>query len=557
MLLLAALSAMPVHARAGDNPPGTIFVPGGRTRIGIELKDLERLLGADAHSQSYAGSLSAETPRHELVVDSFWMGGTEVTNEQYAAYVRATGARPPENWAEAAVRIGREAYFKDQERLKNEALAQGLPVPDPAPFDAHEWWFANWRGAPWAIPAGDAHRPVVFVDYPEARGYAHWAGMRLPTEFEYERAVRGDSERLYPWGNDWDSEKYAATSLMKKKSGAFQVGSFPAGASKQGVLDLAGNVWEWTSSPYVPFPGYERRVFEFGFASQKRQVNAVADFNAEQRVVVGGSFQNSNLMARGTTRRASGKSQSTDALGFRCAASVRPGVDMANWVLDEELTPNVRPRENGIMVAYASDATVGIDEWNMISPDGDNGRSWTPPPSYAVISAHHYAAFTPVRALRASEFKSLEQQCINEGPVALGFLSTNWRMIDPPLGPGTYMVSYRVKGARRTVSPEPLPSGERRSEADTPLEELLKIDTAFDNLIFTNLNGHPVLAQPTKLDYLPLREGTVKLADSGEVPQTNVSAAQSGAKFVLFELCLPCHVSHRGYAFALTLKVAE
>jgi len=546
-----ALLALPAIA---DNPPGAVFIPGGRTKIGIELKDLERLLGADVHSQAYAGSLSAETPRHEVLVDSFWLGATEVTNEQYAAYVRASGARPPEHWAEAAVRLAREAYFKEIEHLKTEALAQGLPVPDPAPFDAHDWWFANWRGAPWEIPSGDAHRPVVFVDYQDAKSYAHWAGMRLPTEFEYERAVRGDTERTYPWGNEWDSEKFAATSLMKKKSSAFPVGSFPAGASKQGVLDLAGNVWEWTSSPYVAFPGYERKLFEFGFASQKRQVNAIADFNAEQRVVVGGSFQNSNLMARATARRPSSKSQSTDALGFRCAASVRPGVDMANWVLDEELTPNVRPRELEVMIAYASDATLGIDAWSTAPIDASDNGKWIAPPNYAVIGAHHYALFTPVKMLRASELKTMEQQAANEGPVAFGFLSTNWRVLEPPLNAGTYLVSFRPKGARKTFAAD---GAAPNAKNGTTLEDLLRIDENFDNLIVTDVTGKPLLALPTKVEYGQLRDGTVRLAGSEEVPQTNAPPPQEQQKFVMFDVSIPCRVSRRGYSFALTLKVAE
>jgi formylglycine-generating enzyme required for sulfatase activity len=556
--LAGTVIALASLATAADNPPGVVFVPGGRTKIGIELKELERLLGADIHSQSYAGSLSAETPRHEVFVDSFWLGTTEVTNEQYAAYVRATGGRPPEHWAESAVRIAREAYFKELEHLKTEALAAGLPVPDPAPFDAHEWWFANWRGAPWEIPAGDAHRPVVFVDYQDVRNYARWAGLRLPTEFEYERAVRGDTERTYPWGNEWDSEKHAATSLMKKRSSAFPVGSFPAGASKQGVFDLAGNVWEWTSSPYVPFPGYERKVFEFGFATQKRQVNAIADFNAEQRVVVGGSFQNSNLMARGTARRPAGKNQSTDALGFRCAASVRPGVDMANWVLDEELTPNVRPREQEVMVAYASDATVGIDTWSTAPIDAsDNGKPWTPPPNYAVINAHHYALFTPVKALRASEMKTMEQEFANEGPVALGFLSTDWRVLEPALKPGTYLVSYRPKGVRRIVATESATQGAKKPEAPPTLDDLLRIDINFDHLIFTDLTGKSVFAVPMKMEYGQLRDGTVKLADSEEIPQTNAPASEQKTKFVMFDLSIPCRVTRRGYSFTLTLKVTE
>src|SRR5687767_5120696 len=79
--------------RAPDPPPGLVHVPGGKTTIGIEVRELERLLAADRNSQNYAGALSAETPQHEVVVPAFDLMVTEVTNEQYAAYVAARGAR--------------------------------------------------------------------------------------------------------------------------------------------------------------------------------------------------------------------------------------------------------------------------------------------------------------------------------------------------------------------------------------------------------------------------------------------------------------------------------
>ena len=76
-------------------PPGLVLVPGGRTKIGLERADLKRLLEADPRSAEYAGALSAETPQHELVVPGFFLMTTEVTNEQYAAFLRASGRRAP------------------------------------------------------------------------------------------------------------------------------------------------------------------------------------------------------------------------------------------------------------------------------------------------------------------------------------------------------------------------------------------------------------------------------------------------------------------------------
>src|SRR5258708_20742204 len=85
-----------------DVPPGMVLVPGGRTKIGITQEELKRLLSIDPNSQQYAGALSAETPQHELQVESFFAMLTEVTHEQYEAFVRATGTKPPHSWGEAS-----------------------------------------------------------------------------------------------------------------------------------------------------------------------------------------------------------------------------------------------------------------------------------------------------------------------------------------------------------------------------------------------------------------------------------------------------------------------
>jgi formylglycine-generating enzyme required for sulfatase activity len=560
--ILVASSAQAEARAPSQGPPGMVLVTGGRTWIGTEDSELERMIASDAEARGYAGAISAETPRHEVDVPSFWLATTEVTNEQYAAYVRASGARPPEPWGAARIAQGRADHLAAEERRRKDAEMQGRPVPEADPFDPHAYWRAHWKdGGPEApafeIPPGDELRPVVFVDWSDASSFARWAGLRLPTEIEYQRAVRGDGTRAYPWGDAWEDGKYAATSLRESRSGASQVGSFPLGKSRQGVLDLAGNVWEWTSSPYVPFPGYQRRVIPVGFGSARHPVNAIADFDAEQRIVVGGSFQNGRLMARATTRRAAVRSQATDALGFRCAASPHPGFDEANVILDTELTANVRARDAHGMVEFAPEATVCVDGWATIEPGTAvpyADSSSKPPPGYQVIAGYRRVLFTPVRVVGANDPGALEKLGAAEGLVALGFLSTNVAVLDPDLPVGTYQVLWRMKGSRSAATRGT--AGSSGGSVEAPLEEVLSIDPSLDHLVFIDRNGRPALAHPCRLSWENMRASRAFWIDPEAAPQTGGGRAPEGSRVLRFELCVPSRSGQKGFRFEIQLRLA-
>src|SRR5262245_14797060 len=308
LVSLCCLSAP--GAPQADGPPGLVLVKGGKTRIGSTVAQVEEL--AVAHEE-LAFTFAGETPQFSRDVDDFFLMPTEVTNEQYAEFVRATAARPPRSWGVQALQEGQAAFLEEQGRAKQAARAAGAAF-EPRIFDPEAWWTAHWRALDWKIPIGVAAHPVVFVTYDDAQRYARWAGLRLMSEFEFTRAARGDSARLYPWGDQWDDRLYCH-SIMTGKDQSAPVGSYPAGAA-QGIFDLAGNGWEWTASPYVPFPGNEPLRALKG----RRRIEGLAPFDPEERVLVSGSFHMDRVGVRIGTRMNAERSQSTNALGFRCAA---------------------------------------------------------------------------------------------------------------------------------------------------------------------------------------------------------------------------------------------
>ncbi|HYL99535.1 MAG TPA: bifunctional serine/threonine-protein kinase/formylglycine-generating enzyme family protein [Blastocatellia bacterium] len=168
-------------------PPNMVLVSGGSFMMGSDAPD--------AHKEW--------KPAHQITVKPFYMDIYEVTNEDYARFVRETGR--------------------------------------PAP----------WPGG--QPPPGAAKLPVSNVSWFDARDYAKWAGKRLPTEAEWEYAARGTENRIYPWGNDWS--QYLSNSGDERVGGPKAVGSYPRGVSPFGVYDMAGNVAEWVEDDYKPYPG--------------------------------------------------------------------------------------------------------------------------------------------------------------------------------------------------------------------------------------------------------------------------------------------------------------
>jgi formylglycine-generating enzyme required for sulfatase activity len=210
--------------------------------------------------------MGSEKPVHRVHLDAYAIGKYPVTNAQYQRFVEVTGREPPRHWE------------------------NGKPVP----------WMAN--------------HPVVYVSWRDAQAYCRWLSettggiYRLPTEAEWEKAARGsEDEREWPWGNEFDAQR-ANTLEGRGDWQTTPVGMYSDGASPYGVMDMAGNVWEWTSSLYKPYrydPGDGRE-----------------DPEAAVRVLRGGSWFDDRGYARCASRVGYSPGPSHLGIGFRLVSPV-------------------------------------------------------------------------------------------------------------------------------------------------------------------------------------------------------------------------------------------
>ncbi|MBI5886669.1 MAG: formylglycine-generating enzyme family protein [Deltaproteobacteria bacterium] len=153
-------------------------------------------------------------PRHKRNLKGFYMDKYEVTNRRYKKFVDATGHRIPDHW------LGGR------------------------------------------IPKGKDNHPVVFVDWSDADAFCKWEGKRLPAEDEWEKAARGTKARAFPWGDEFAKEK--ANTPQYDHKDTMPVGSFESGKSPYGIYDMAGNVWEWTTDWFKPYPGNKHPDENYG-----------------------------------------------------------------------------------------------------------------------------------------------------------------------------------------------------------------------------------------------------------------------------------------------------
>jgi len=225
-----------------------------------------------------------EKPQHSVYLHAFWIDRTEVTNRQYAQFLNALGGHMDTCGGHQCLEM-KEGEDADSNILQRD--------------DRYE------------VEPGFEDHPVVEVAWYGAQAYCQWAGARLPTEAEWEKAARGVDGRMYPWGNnapDCSKGQYGDCS-----GETVPVGSRLAGASPYGALDMAGNVWEWVSDWYGP---------TYYGSSPAR--NPLGSTSGEERVFRGGSWGYLPMFVRTTDRGSNFPSYAGFNIGFRCAELASP-----------------------------------------------------------------------------------------------------------------------------------------------------------------------------------------------------------------------------------------
>jgi formylglycine-generating enzyme required for sulfatase activity len=308
-----------------------VWIPGGEFSMGTpDPRGLE-------HGGN--GAMADGRPIHRVYVDGFWMDQTEVTNEQFARFVKAT------RYVTVAERTPRAEDFPGAPKENLVAGSVVFTPPDhPVSLDDHYQWWQYRAGANWRHPLGpgsDLTRrekyPVVHVAFEDAAAYAKWAGKRLPTEAEWEFAARGGlSGKIYPWGDEFRPEGRFMANIHQGRfplrddgedgfRGIAPVAKYAANG--YGLYDVAGNVWEWCSDWYRP-DYYAHLVAAGGLARNPQGPDTPFDPsepNEKKRVHRGGSFLCTEEYCTRYMVGTRGKgeiSSGSDHLGFRC---VRPG----------------------------------------------------------------------------------------------------------------------------------------------------------------------------------------------------------------------------------------
>ncbi|MBX6313325.1 MAG: formylglycine-generating enzyme family protein [Isosphaeraceae bacterium] len=297
-----------------------VWIPGGTFLMGCDDPDM-----VDAR------------PWHEVTLDGFWMDQTEVTNEQFAKFVAATGYITT---AERAL-DPKDYPGVPTEQLKPSGIVFS-PPSQPVPLDNHLQWWRMVPGADWRHPEGPESsiegrekHPVVHVSWEDAAAYAQWAGKRLPTEAEWEYAARGGLERKhFVWGDElkpegkWMANIWQGHFPVENKaedgySRTAPVGSFPPNGF--GLYDMAGNVWEWCADWYQPdYYKWSPKVNPQGPETSHDPMEP----GIPKRVNRGGSFLCSDMYCKRYDPGGRGKGapdSGASHIGFRCVLSPAKG----------------------------------------------------------------------------------------------------------------------------------------------------------------------------------------------------------------------------------------
>jgi formylglycine-generating enzyme required for sulfatase activity len=318
----------------GPASEGMVWIPGGEFSMGCRLPSEEFC------TRATLTAVKDTQPIHRVHVNGFWMDETDVTNDKFEKFVKATGY----------VTIAERAPTKEEfPTAPPENLVAGsvvfTPTPGEVPLDNHYRWWNYVQGANWRHPEGPqsdikgkGNYPVVHIAYDDAVAYAKWAGKRLPTEAEWEFAARGGLPgKPYAWGEQFKpGGKFMANTYQGRFpvkdtgddgfAGISPVKAFPPNG--YGLFDMAGNVWQWCSDWYRP--DYYEQLLAAGGTARNPQGPASSydpsEPGTKKRVQRGGSFLCTDQYCTRYIVGTRGKGETDTGcnhLGFRCVKDSR------------------------------------------------------------------------------------------------------------------------------------------------------------------------------------------------------------------------------------------
>ncbi|MGH9782809.1 MAG: selenoneine synthase SenA [Terriglobia bacterium] len=292
-LALSSGRSKPMDATAGGPLPGDVEVPGGAFLLGAELDE--------------PFVFDNEKWGHRVEVKPFAIARAPVTQAEFLAFVEDEGYCRPELWG------GEGWRWRDETGAEDPVYWRRVSSGNWLRRDFDQW-----------VPL-EPHRPVMHVNWHEAQAYCRWAGRRLPTETEWEVAAASEAapggrtlsprKRRYPWGENIPSVD--RTNLDWHAMGCVDVGALPAGDSGVGCRQMLGNVWEWTASDFLPYPGFVpdpyKEYSEPWFGTHK--------------VLRGGCWVTRSRLLRSTYRNYSTPDRRDVWAGFRTCRGTEPEIE--------------------------------------------------------------------------------------------------------------------------------------------------------------------------------------------------------------------------------------
>lgn len=294
------------NERIENIPEDMILVPEGQFLMGSKKEDIERLLSLDKNIE--VERLENEMPQREIYLSAFLIDKYPVTNAQYKKFIESGGYTQRTVWSDAGWQ-----YILESNPSENNGFE--------------------------GVLRGEPDCPVVNISWYEADAFARWAGKRLPTEAEWEKAARGADGRIYPWGNEFDKMRLNCAEAKIEKS--TPVTKYPTGQSVYGCFDMAGNVWEWVSDwydsqyyryapdkdPQGPDVAEENPYFgrpeEVGISIYDLKPSPAGKALNGCKVLRGGSWNGSGVVhIRCPNRDYDEPAYKNDTIGFRCARSL-------------------------------------------------------------------------------------------------------------------------------------------------------------------------------------------------------------------------------------------